>query len=216
MDVTVREITRADTEPFILGIHYAQRFPSISYAYGLFEGDTLEGVVTFGTPLSSTLRSGACGPDMADKIIELNRLCLRRNLKNDASFLVGAGLRKLNAQRPEGTIVMSYADKAQDHLGTVYQATNFLYCGLSAKRSDWAVKGKEHLHSQTIGDEFKGQPNRAALMRAKYGTDFYLKPRSRKHRYVRFLGSKGFRAAARRALRYPVADYPKQDVVCQA
>jgi hypothetical protein len=103
---------------------------------------------------------------------------------------------------PGNRIVISFADTAEGHAGTVYRAANFIYCGLSAKRTDWKIKGMEHLHGQTIADEFRGAPDRAALMLAKYGNDFYLAPRSRKHRFVRIVGTKGFRVAARRALRY--------------
>jgi hypothetical protein len=81
---------------------------------------------------------------------------------------------------------------------------------LSAKRTDWKVRGKEHLHGQTIGDEFRGVKNRAQAMRDKYGDDFYLEPRSRKHRYVMIKGSRGFVARAKKALKYKILPYPKE------
>lgn len=34
----VRRISYEETIPFIMGVHYARRMPSISYAYGLYEG----------------------------------------------------------------------------------------------------------------------------------------------------------------------------------
>ena len=34
----VERISYEETKPFLLGIHYARRMPSISYAFGLFEG----------------------------------------------------------------------------------------------------------------------------------------------------------------------------------
>ena len=111
---------------------------------------------------------------------------------------------------PSPTIIISFADMAQSHIGTVYQATNFLFCGLSAKRTDWAIKGKEHLHGQTIADEFRGVKNRSAAMREKYGDDFYLKPRSRKFRYIFFVGTKAEKKQMKAALNYKIEDYPKQ------
>lgn len=105
--------------------------------------------------------------------------------------------------------MVSFADTEQGHNGTVYQAANFIYCGLSAKRTDWKVKGFEHLHGQTIADEFRGVKNRAQAMRDKYGDDFYLKPRSRKHRYIFVVGSKTFKKKVISALRYEITDYPK-------
>lgn len=202
----VKQITRADTEPFIIGIHYAHRWPSVSYAYGLFDGASLIGVVTYGTPSSAPLRRGICGGEHKNQVLELNRLCLLHNRKNEASYLVGNSLKLL----PKPKIVVSFADISQGHTGYVYQACNFLYCGLSAKRTDWKVKGMEHLHGQTIADEFRGSTNRAQAMRDKYGDDFYLAPRPRKHRYIYFVGSKSFKRKAFSALKYKVEEYPKK------
>src|SRR5690606_32986634 len=127
------------------------------------------------------------------------------NRKNEASRLVGKSLKML----PKKSIVVSYADTSQNHVGYVYQACNFLYCGLSAKRTDWKIRGKEHLHGQTIADEFRGKPNRASLMREKYGDDFYLSPRPRKHRYVYICGDKYFRKSVMKSLKYKIEPYPK-------
>ena len=206
-DVTsdqIRPITRKECEPFILDIHYAKRFPSITYAFGMFEQNELIGIVTYGTPPSSTLRRGVAGDQYIDKILELNRLVLKYNRKNEASKLVSKSLKML----PE-SIVVSFADTEQGHVGFVYQACNFIYTGLSAKRTDWKIKGKEHLHGQTIADEFRGVKNRAEAIRKKYGDDFYLKERSRKHRYIYIVGSKRFKKNALKALKYKTMSYPK-------
>lgn len=201
----VAPVSRRETLPYLIGIHYAARTPSISQAFGLYSADDLIGVITYGTPSSAPLRSGICGPDLAGYVTELNRLCLRDNGKNQASFLVSNSIKMLGGNR----VIVSYADPDQGHIGVVYQACSFLYCGLSAKRTDWKVKGMEHLHGQTIADEFRGTKGRAAAMREKYGDDFYLYPRTRKHRYVRIIGTRGFRANALRSLRYSIEAYPK-------
>lgn len=179
-------VNRVVCEDVMEYLRHAKRWPSITYAFGLFADDTDElcGVVTFGTPPSSPLRVGIAGDHYADAVIELNRLVLKYNRKNEASMLVGRAIRLL----PKNKLIVSYADISQGHIGTVYQATNFLYCGLSAKRTDWKVKGKEHLHGQTIADEFRGVSHRIEAMRKKYGDDFYLAERPRKHRYVYLWG----------------------------
>ena len=128
----VLPIDRKSCAPFILGIHYAKRWPSISYAYGLFDGQELIGVVTYGTPPSAPLRKGIAGDEFKADVLELNRLCLKYNRKNEASKLVGGSLRLL----PKNRIIVSFADTQQGHTGVVYQATNFMYCGLSAKDSE--------------------------------------------------------------------------------
>ena len=206
----VKPVTREDCKPFILEIHYAKRYPSVSYAYGLFDNDDqLVGVVTYGTPSSAPLRRGIAGDEHIPDILELNRLCLKNNLKNEASVLVSGSLKLL----PKNKIVISFADCSQGHVGYVYQACNFSYHGLSAKRTDWSLHSKPHLHGQTIGDEFRGMPNRSLLMREKYGEDFYLKPRPRKHRYIFITGSKGFKKYIKQRIKYAQMDYPKDCVV---
>jgi hypothetical protein len=208
MNLIVKKIQNKETYPFLLNIHYAKRIPSISYSYGLFDKDELIGVCTFGTPASSPMRKGLLGKEYESLVIELNRLCLLYNRKNEASFLVSNSIKLL----PKPKAIVSFSDISQKHLGIVYQATNFIYCGLSAKRTDWQIKGKEHLHGITIADEFRGVKNRAKAIREKYGNDFSLVPRSRKHRYVYFHGNKYQKKEMLLNLKYKTLDYPKENL----
>ena len=199
----VKVSSRKDSEPFIIGIHYAHRWPSISFYFSLNYNNEIVGIVTYGTPASSTLKKGIAGDEYKTEVLELNRLCLKNNIKNEASMLVAASLKML----PQGKIIISYADISQGHNGCVYRASNFTYHGLSAKRTDWKVKGKEHLHGQTIADEFRGVKNRAQAMRDKYGDLFYLKPRSRKHRYIFITGSKTQKKKIKMAIKYKQVEF---------
>jgi len=200
----VKRITRKECEPFILGIHYARRWPSISHAFGLFDEGELVGICTYGTPPSAPLRRGIAGDENIGLILELNRLCLKWNRKNEASFFVSKTLKML----PKPSIIISFADTEQNHKGIVYQACNFTYHGLSAKRTDWKVKGMEHLHGQTIADQFRGVKNRAQAIRDKYGDDFYLKDRPRKHRYIYIVGSKTQKKYISQKILYKKEPYP--------
>jgi hypothetical protein len=201
--MNVLSIQSYETEPWLLKKHYAKRFPPISFAFGLYEQNVLVGVCTYGMPSSATLRDGIAGAENAKFVLELNRLCIESNNKNAASFLVGRSLRLL----PKPSIVVSYADTAQNHVGYVYQACNFMYTGLSAKRTDWKVKGMEHLHGQTIADMSRGHDgSRAKFMREKFGDDFYLLDRSRKHRYIYVTGKN---KALVNAIKYTQEPYPK-------
>lgn len=203
--VAVLPITFQDALPWLLHKHYARRTAPVTHAFGAFRDGALLGVVTYGTPVSSSLRAGVCGPAWADRVLELNRLCCEPE-KNMASALVGRSLRLL----PSPRIVVSYADIGVGHVGYVYQATNFLYTGLSAKRTDWTVDGLD-LHGATIADKTRGMPNRAQAIREMYGDAFKLRERSRKHRYVYFVGNKRERREMQSALRYGIEPYPKGD-----
>jgi hypothetical protein len=192
-----------EVSPWLLQKHYARRMPPISYAFGLFAPD-LVGVVTYGVPSSSSLRVGLCGNQWKNNVLELNRLVCNEG-KNYASFLVANSLKHL----PQPTIVVSYADTAMGHIGYIYQATNFIYTGLSAKKQDYKIRGMENLHNQTINDIARGQENRLAFLKAKFGDDFFMEERSRKHRYIFFCGNKYQKRQMLNDLKYDIEPYPK-------
>jgi hypothetical protein len=200
---SVAPIQAQDAEYLILNVHYAKRKPSISYAFGLFNSGELIGVVTYGTPASSTLLRGVCGEDWAQHVLELNRLVLVNNQPHEASRLVGASLKLL----PKPSIIVSYADTKQKHEGIVYQATNFIYTGLSSKFRDPVVRGLEHQHHATYAH---GLTNKQLI--EKYGEDnVYFIERSRKHRYIIFVGSKTQRKQMIKDLRYEIQPYPNKE-----
>jgi len=181
---SVCQIPYEATKEWILNIHYAKRMPSISYAYGLYLYDEMVGMVSYGSPASPSLCKGICGEEHRGNVIELNRLVLKDNLPNEASFLVGKSLKLL----PKPKVVVSYADTAQEHLGIIYQATNFLFTGTTRPRTD--IAGKDGKHSRHhLGDK-ANRINRSA-----------------KHRYVYFIGNKKQKKILRNALRYDIQDY---------
>ena len=92
-----------ETKPFILGIHYAKRMPMIQFSFGLFFNDELVGVVCYGSPASQSLCRGIAGDEYRKKVLELNRLVLKNNIKNEASFLVSNSFKLLH--RPQDIFI---------------------------------------------------------------------------------------------------------------
>lgn len=199
MPATVQRIAREDAIPFLLAKHYARRIPSISFAFGLFRDGVLRGVCTYGTPPSHTLLKGVGGERWKTNVLEMNRLSCE-NTTNTASFLVGRSLRAL----PKPTYVVSYADTGAGHVGYVYQATNFLYTGLSSAWIDPAVEGFEGQHHATFAH---GKTNDE--MRAEFGDKVSFVQRSRKHRYIFLCGDRRQRAELLVDLRYKILPFPK-------
>ena len=208
MPYEVRQIDKRDTHWLLLNVHYAKRIPPMSYAFGLFLDGTLKGVVTYGMPASPSLCKGVAGEQWRKNVLELNRLCLVDNLPNEASRLVGASLTLL----PKPTIIVSYADTAQKHTGYIYQATNFLYTGITVKRKEWSVRGLEHMHTKALCNTVAnmGKPPLEAI-KEMYGDRFYYRERSQKHRYVFLVGNKTQRKQLKKALKYPVLSFPKEE-----
>lgn len=199
----VRPIDYQTAMDTVVKNHYLHRRCPCSMAFGLFKGDDLMGVVTYGVPCSSTLLKGICGEDEMHNVYELNRLWIHPDVpKNAASYFVSRTLKMLDKE-----IVVSFADTSVGHVGYVYQASNFLYCGLSAKFKDPKVRGMEHMHHATYAHGMT-----MAQVREKYGDEnVYYVERPRKHRYVYFNASKKRKKALRKKLRYKVLPYPKGD-----
>ena len=186
--------------PWLLTKHYAKRIPNIMFAFGLYIDDELKGVVTFGMPVSNNLCCGICGKEHSSLVLELNRLCLMDNNKNESSFLVANAIKLL----PKPSIIVSYADGGQGHIGYVYQSTNFIYTGaVTAHDDEYMVFGKK-THARTLTSRGITKPkewakeNNIEIVKAKP-----------KHRYIFFHGSKTDKKALNGKLKYDTFPYPK-------
>jgi len=182
----VRDIPAQFTHSWLLKTHYAKRIPNITNAYGLFENREMVGVITYGKPASPFLCIGVCGKDFASYVYELNRVCLLNNKKNEASYFVASTLRLL----PKPRIIVSYADTAMGHLGTVYKACNFIYTGATKPRTDVDTGNKHARHIE--GLDYSKRKNRSS-----------------KHRYIYFVGDRRERKNFLDNLNYPILSYPK-------
>ena len=202
-DYTIERLPYSQAMEIIVANHYLHRKAPCSFAFGLIGKTTQQivGVVVYGVSASSTLLKGICGPEESKNVYELTRLWIDDDVpKNGESFLIGNTLRLLDKE-----IIVSFADSSQQHIGVVYQATNFIYTGLSAKFRDPKVKGLEHQHHATYAN---GLTN--LQVTEKFGAEnVYWVDRPRKHRYV-FLNAKGRRRKELISkLRYEIQPYPK-------
>ena len=208
---SVRSIQSAQAYEWFLNKHYLKRLPPMSYCFGLYDKDLfLVGVASYGRPAAHGVVIGAFGGKFMENFLELNRLIINDNLpKNILSFFLSNTLNLL----PKPQAIVSYADTSQGHHGYIYQATNWIYTGLSAKRKDYKLKGVHNIHSTSLLDR-EGRhmtKGKVAEMKKKYGDDLYTEDRPRKHRYFYFLGTRKQSLAYRDSLTYPVSDYPKGD-----
>ncbi len=197
MKYTVKSIDNFECKDWLLNKHYAKRMCSISYAFGLFNYDNiLQGVCTFGSPPSRSLCVGVCGIENVDKVYELNRFIINDNKKNIASFFIGKCLKLL----PNNLIIVSYADTSKNHHGYIYQATNWIYTGLSAKRTERYDINNPNKHSKSVTENKNNNYQ-----------DLAVRQRPQKHRYIYFTGSKTQKKHLKFQLNYEIKEYPKGD-----
>lgn len=208
----VVSIDNFQAKDWLLNKHYAKRIPSISYCFGLFKDSLLIGVCSYGRPIAHTLIKNALSGYYQNNFLELNRLVVEDNLKkNVLSYFVSQTLKML----PKPKVIVSYADTSMNHNGYIYQATNFIYTGLSLKFKDYMVKGFEHKHSATIFDSVgrsdkNGHLSKVELLKRKYGEEnVYMIERPRKHRYFYLLASKSEKKRMLKFMKYNIEPYPK-------
>lgn len=198
----VEEISTRIATEVVIENHYLHRKGPCSKAFGLFDPSAdLVGVVTYGVPASVPLVKGILGTENRHLVGELTRLWVSDSTpRNGESFLIGASLRKSGFE-----VLVSFADTSQGHLGVVYQATNWIYTGLSSAHKDWVLLGHEGRHTRHTWDPWGGIKGALeAIPERMVQVD-----RPRKHRYV-FINAKGARRRELRSLlKYPERPYPK-------
>lgn len=180
---------------WLLYKHYAHRIPSISYAFGLYDTERqsdLVGVLTIGKPASYTLCKGILGDYFSEIVYELNRLVIKDSTeKNALSYFVGGSLKLLN----NPLCLVSYADQNQNHVGYIYQATNWIYTGLSSVEKKYFMDSGEVVMTRRHIDT--------------KGVILKTEKQLPKHRYVYFVGTKHQVRQMKSMLKYPVLPYPK-------
>lgn len=162
-DYYITSIHYSETKPFILKIHYAKRMPSITYSYGLYKNKKLIGIITYGSSPSPTLSESIAGKKNKHLVLELNRLVLKNNKKNEASLLIAASFKLL----PKPRIIVSFADEQKGHIGTVYQATNFIYTGATSNETELVDKDGNDFHYRNIGHLQKNNTLNVSLVKTR-------------------------------------------------
>jgi len=206
INYNVKPIDSAQCKEWLLKKHYLRRMTSFTYSFGLFKKNLLVGVITFGNAIPLTMKKSLFGEKYMDLVYELNRLCTNDDLdKNANSYFISESFNLL----PKPLIIVSYSDKSMGHNGYIYQATNFLFTGESHTQLDWKLKGKEHIHSRTLMDEFAFEENRIEKLKEKYGDLLYQVRRESKYRYVYVLADKRIKKEIMSNKLFELKPYPK-------
>lgn len=188
--------------------HYLHRVPHIVASYGLYREEALMGIITFGVPPSPQLMK-ICGEENKRAVLELNRLwCYDESPKNSESFLIAQGIKLLKLDKPDIKIIISFADTREGHLGYIYQATNWHFTGWSIPGGgSIIIDGKEH-HPKNLSNKYKTS-DLNKLKEILNTQNIFYRPRSKKCRYVQFIGNKRENKELAKLCKYPIQEYPK-------
>ena len=200
--IVVRPVSHRVARKVVEREHYLHSLPGGTHlVLGVFFGHRLMGVIALGAgPMNAhSIVDGA----LPDDCLTLTRLWLSDELpQNSESRVLGVVLRALRRDT-ELKFLLTYADPGVGHVGTIYQATNWLYTGLSEAMPLYDIGDGRLHHSRSLGHVYG---THSLKHFAAHGIDVRLVPQARKHRYVYFLDP-GWRDR----LRLPVLPYPKKE-----
>lgn len=128
--------------------HYSRRMPVGKLTpYGVWEGGRFIGAVVFGRGGTSAIGK-PYGLDQTS-VCELVRVALTKH-RAPVTRIVAIALKLLRRANPGLRLVVSYADPAQGHVGTIYQAGGWTYVGESGGDVFYRTKGGRLVHSRVV------------------------------------------------------------------
>jgi hypothetical protein len=193
----LREVNLRTARSIIEEYEYLGTMPNAPIkAFGIYWEGNLGGVIIFGAVSPPSVASSLLPESLSSKAVQLSRgACVHWAHPHSASKLIGYGLKQMSKEGWK--LVVAYADPDADEIGTVYQATNWLYCGLTSEESDYFYPD---------GKRFVGHM-KTGFMKTEEGKNLKKGKRTRKHRYVYLLGSKSDRRILRKELKWPVLNH---------
>lgn len=139
-----------------LNWHYSKCLPVAKLVkIGAWENDKFIGVVIFSRGANHNM--GKQYNLGQDECVELVRVALTKHI-TPVSKIMSVAIKWLKASNQGIKLVVSYADPDQGHYGGIYQATNWIYAGLSSKAVKVWYKGKWS-HKKTVDDSGVDQTN---------------------------------------------------------
>ena len=182
--------------------HYLHTMPGgTRLAFGVFSGKRLMGAVTLGVGPFNVHRLVA--GSTRDDCLVLSRLWLADDLpKNSESRVLAVILRSIGRDTSVKFLV-TYADPTAGHVGTIYQATGWLYTGMSEPSVLYDIGDGVLRNSRTLGHAYG---TRSSRYFSEHSVELKGLRQEAKHRYVYFLDK-----AWSDKLNVPVRSYPKSN-----
>ncbi len=160
--------------------HYSRRMPNAKLVkIGVWE-DAFVGAIIYGS--GSNRNIGRPFGLAQTEICELVRVALAPRRQHPTTQCIALSLRLLRRQSPGLQLVVSYADTAQGHLGTIYQAGNWLYFGTS-EQTYLKVHG-QIVHPRTVYDRYGKGGQSLRWLRQNADASAERIPMASKHKYV--------------------------------
>ena len=148
-------VTHAAAKYAVKAWHYSKKLPvGKKVIIGFFEDDTLIGVVIFSQGANNNLLK----PYGLSQIegCELSRVALSQH-KTPVTKVIKIAIALLKKKCPGLRLIVSFADSNQGHVGTIYQAGNWIFTGMTGCDYEYHYKGRAYHKRQVSVSGFNKQ-----------------------------------------------------------
>ena len=147
----VEEVPLKTCVEMVIKYHYAKGGSNTAtYRHGLFRRGNSEcqGIAWWIPPTKSAAISSYPEGDWKT-VLALSRFVLSPDVpKNGASFLISKSIKIIKKEKRFECLV-TYADLYQNHLGTIYKASNWEYVGMTKPEAVWVDKSGKMVARKT-------------------------------------------------------------------
>ena len=204
--ISLYPITSGQAKSIIIKNHYLHTAGACKYAYGIYFDSFLIGCLTYGYPVGrQVLTSIFTNITLEhDKVLELTRLWIADGYgTNIESWAIGQSFKWLRKNYID--ILISYADPLAGHVGSIYQATNWIYQGNNTMliKGYWFYINGQKMHPRSVVAKYGSIKDNILI---KIDDKYKRVPMEKKHRYIYILNKKMRKTGK---LKHNVKDYPK-------
>ena len=227
--IKVRYISKDLAKDLIITNHYTHQCSQATISIGIFyknetdnqffdPGEKLIGAIIYNTPVGRDVWKSISPNLKTGQVFELTRLWIEDGYgKNIESYCISQSFNWLRKNEPNIKCLISYADPSENHLGIIYQATNWLYQKMGNSDDSFHKslfyysfdECKTWIHQKTIFDKY--QAGSLSKLKELLPKPFWVKNISKKHRYIYILTElKKEKREILKTLKHPILSYPKK------
>lgn len=183
-ELKIKKIPHKLASDIIIKNHYSHRMPiSTILNIGIYYKDRLVGVIIYNQGNSTCYHNLVKGAK-PQKNLELIRLWTEDGLPTGIiSRAISISIKKIKQTNPLLDFIISFADQSYaNHVGIIYQASNFIYVGSSkGTEIDYYLDGKKY-HSRGVGATFG--VSKVSELKKIFKEVKLVKRKNLKHRYI--------------------------------
>jgi hypothetical protein len=156
-ELKIKKVPAKQIRGYVATYHYTHIMPDNSMeCYAGYYNDKLAGVIVFGNGASNEAFTKIIPTIKVEEAREIMRLwCPDEMPKNTETRIIKEAIKQLPKKVK---LIVTFADEGKKHKGTIYQASNFTYLGMTKPNKMLINKEGKKFHVRTIGSYKRRHP----------------------------------------------------------